>query len=236
MMKTFKFSGFTLVEMAVVLVIMALLLGGLLSPLTAQIDQKNYTEVKRALESAKEALMGYGLSNKHLPCPDKTAGANNGINDRPNDGVEDFSAAGNCITQEGNLPWATLSLAERDPWEQRFIYRVTAAYSQRAPLFTFGLATNGNLRVCNAALCAVPRLTDVAVAVIVSKGKNAGSCSTAPSPPACADERANDDGNNDFVSHTPTVTGSANGEYDDVVVWLSSNILINRMVTAGQLP
>lgn len=236
MMKAFKFGGFTLVEMAVVLVILALLLGGLLTPLTAQIDQKNYTEVKRALENAKEALMGYALSNKHLPCPDKTAGADNGVNDRPNDGVEDFNVAGDCIVQEGNFPWATLSLTERDSWEQRFIYRVTTAFSQRAPLFTFGLATNGNLRVCNEAACAAPRLTDVAVAVIVSKGKNAGNCSTAPSPPACADERANDDGNNDFVSHPPTVTGSANGEFDDVVVWLSSNILINRMVAASQLP
>ena len=234
MINTFKFYGFTLVEMAVVLIIVSLLLGGLLSPLTAQIDQKNYTEVKIDLENAKEALMGYALSNKHLPCPDKAAGANNGVNDNPDDGVEDFDAAGDCITQEGNLPWATLGLIDRDPWESRFLYRVTTVFSQQAPLFT--LATNGNLRVCNEAACNVPRLTDSAVAVIVSKGKNTGNCSTAPSPPACVDERENDDIDNNFVSHPPTVTTSANGEYDDVVVWLSKNILVNRMVAAGQLP
>jgi prepilin-type N-terminal cleavage/methylation domain-containing protein len=234
MIKTFRFYGFTLVEMAVVLIIVSLLLGGLLSPLTAQIDQKNYTEVKIDLENAKEALMGYALSNKHLPCPDKAAGANNGVNDNPDDGVEDFDAAGDCITQEGNLPWATLGLIDRDPWESRFLYRVTTVFSQQVPLFT--LATNGNLSVCNEAACNVPRLTDSAVAVIVSKGKNAGNCSTAPSPPACADERENDDIDNNFVSHPPTVTTSANGEYDDVVVWLSKNILVNRMVAAGQLP
>jgi len=241
MTKIFKntIRGFTLVEMAVVLIILALLLGGLLSPLTAQIDQKNYTEVKRTLENAKEALMGYALSNKHLPCPDKTAGANNGPNDNPNDGVEDFNAAGDCIAPlEGNLPWATLSLVERDPWEQRLIYRVTATFSRRAPLNTFGLASNGNLRVCNEAACNLPRLTDLAVAVIVSRGKNRGICSTAPSLPACDDERANDDNNDDFVSHEPRARTALipNAEYDDVVVWLSSNILINRMVAAGQLP
>lgn len=236
---TDKTHGFTLVEMAVVLVILALLLGGLLLPLSAQIDQKNYTEVKKVLEDAKEALMGYSLANRHLPCPDKAAGANNGANDSPNDGVEDFDALGNCITPEGNLPWATLSLPVRDPWEQRLIYRVTPTFSQRAPLNTFGLTQNGSLRVCNEAACNAPRLTDSAVAVIVSRGKNMGICSTAPSLPACADERENDDNaDGDFVSHEPRVRTALNpnSEYDDVVVWLSSNILINRMVAAGQLP
>ena len=62
-----KVRGFSLVEMAVVLVILALLLGGLLSPLASQIDQKNYSEVKRTLESSKEALMGYSsVSYTHL--------------------------------------------------------------------------------------------------------------------------------------------------------------------------
>src|SRR5450830_17279 len=241
MMKTFlkRVCGFTLVEMAVVLVIMGLLIAGLLGPLSAQVDQKNYSQVRKGLEDAKEALIGYSLSNKHLPCPDKVAGANNGVNDRPNDGIEDFnSLTGTCITPEGNLPWATLSLPARDPWEQALIYRVTPAFSQRQvlPLNSFNLSSNGVLRICNEAACNVPRLTDTDVAVIVSKGKNIGNCSTVPSPPACADERANDDNNNDFVSHDPTVTTSPNGEYDDAIVWLSSNILVNRMVAAGQLP
>ena len=237
--KTNQLKGFTLIEMAVVLVILALLLGGLLLPLSAQLDQKNYTDAKRQLESSMEAVMGYSLSNKHLPCPDKTAGANNGPNDNPNDGIEDFDVvAGTCITQEGNLPWATLSMKDADSWNQRFIYRASAAFTVRAPIGTFGLTTNGVLRVCNEAACNVPRLTDTAVAVIVSRGKNLGVCTTLPSPPACADERENDDVDNDFVSHElrASSVASPNAEYDDVVVWLSSNILVNRMVSAGQLP
>ena len=218
-----KVRGFSLVEMAVVLVILALLLGGLLSPLASQIDQKNYSEVKRTLESSKEALMGYSLSYRHLPCPDKTVGAVNGLNDSPNDGVEDFNVAGNCITQEGNLPWATLSLNDKDSWNQRLTYRVTSAFSVRAPITPFGLTTNGVLRICNEAACNAPRLTDNAVAVIVSKGKNMGICTTLPSPPACADERENDDGDNDFVSHEQRAGSIANpnAEYDDCLLYTS---------------
>ena len=124
--KTNQLKGFTLIEMAVVLVILALLLGGLLLPLSAQLDQKNYTDAKRQLESSMEAVMGYSLSNKHLPCPDKTAGANNGPNDNPNDGIEDFDVVtGDCITQEGNLPWATLSVKE-DVYKRQALSRVHA--------------------------------------------------------------------------------------------------------------
>ena len=232
----FFIKGFTLVEIAIVLIIVGFLVAAFLAPLTAQIDQKNNSETIRLMDDSEEALMGYAVSNKHLPCPDKTSGANNGPNDNPNDGIEDFDAAGNCITYDGNLPWATLSLPNFDSWQQPLIYHVTTSFAQRAPLNTFGLGTNGNLRVCTQATCnpASTRLTTSAIAVVVSRGKNRGVCPL-PSLPACADERANDDGNDDFVSHAPTAVGTAN-EYDDLVVWLSSNVLLNRMVTAGQLP
>lgn len=235
--KTKKVVGFTLVEVAIVLVIVGLIISAFLTPLTAQIDQKNYSETRGLIVDSKEAVMGYTLANKHLPCPDKTAGANNGVNDNPNDGLEDFDViTGNCIVYDGSLPWATLGVPRIDSWGQPLIYHAAVAFAQRAPLAVFGLGANGTLRVCNEQACNAPRLTDVAVATIVSKGKNRGICPTLPSPPACADERENDDGDNDFVSHAQTVSGSANGEYDDVVEWLSSSVLFNRMVAAGKLP
>ena len=223
-----KFSGFTLVEMAIVLVIIGFILGGLLVSLTAQTDLRDYAETRKLLENSKEALIGYTLTNRHLPCPDIT-----------NDGVEDFNAVtGNCSAPEGNLPWSTLSLQNTDAWGQAFIYRVSAAFSQRPPLNTFNLTMNGNIKICNEAACSTPTLTSNAIAVVISRGKNRGICSTLPSLPACADERANDDNNNDFVSHEPRAgtLATPNGEYDDVVVWLSNSILMNRMVAAGQLP
>jgi prepilin-type N-terminal cleavage/methylation domain-containing protein len=235
-LKTKNTSGFTLIEVAMVLVIVGLVITAFLTPLTAQIDQKNYSEARAQLADSKEAIMGYALANKHLPCPDKTAGANNGVNDNPNDGIEDFNAAGNCIAYDGNLPWATLSLPRIDPWGQPLLYHVTTAFAQRLPLVLFGLSTNGSLRVCNEQACNAPRLTDYAVATIITKGKNGGNCSTLPSPPACVDERENDDADGDFVSHTQTASGTSNGEYDDKVEWLSSNVLFNRMVAAGKLP
>jgi len=35
---------------------------------------------------------------------------------------------------------------------------------------------------------------------------------------------------------TPQRRGAATSEFDDIVTWLSPNILFNRMVVAGKLP
>ncbi|HLD09715.1 MAG TPA: prepilin-type N-terminal cleavage/methylation domain-containing protein, partial [Methylophilaceae bacterium] len=54
-------NGFTLVEMAVVLVIVGLLLAGLLMPLSAQLDQRNTTDTQKALAEIQQALIGYAI-------------------------------------------------------------------------------------------------------------------------------------------------------------------------------
>lgn len=51
-----------------------------------------------------------------------------------------------------------------------------------------------------------------------------------------ADEAANLNGDQVFVSRVRSDPGSAGGEFDDIVTWLSENVLYNRMVAAGQLP
>ncbi|PIQ13150.1 MAG: prepilin-type cleavage/methylation domain-containing protein [Hydrogenophilales bacterium CG_4_9_14_3_um_filter_59_35] len=231
--------GFTLVEMAIVLVIVVLLLGGLLMPLSTQVEQRRIGETQKALEEIKEALIGFAANQTppHLPCPDKTSGGGAGT---ANDGLEDVTAAtGACVTQEGNIPWATLGVADVDAWGNRIHYSVTAIFSNRSPATMFALASAGTLRVCTAPTCTTQTATALP-AIVLSYGKNGfgainqtGGINPAPTS---ADEQANTDLNVDFVSHTPTQAGAANGEFDDLVTWLSPNILFNRMVAAGKLP
>ena len=114
-------------------------------------------------------------------------------------------------------------------------------------------STPYQLRVCATAACASVLATGPAI-VLVSHGKNGygarNSSNTLNPPPTGADELANTDGRNasdtsdtsiatpsyDFVSRTQTAAGTAAGEFDDVVNWLSTNILFGRMVAAGRLP
>ena len=53
--------GCTLIELAIVLVIMTILIGGLAMPLSAQIQARRIAETKKTLEEAREAIIGYAM-------------------------------------------------------------------------------------------------------------------------------------------------------------------------------
>lgn len=202
--------GFTLTEIAIVLFIIGLLIGGMMLPIAAQIDVRDNTEAQKTMGEIREALIGYAASRAgkpYLPCPD-TAG----------DGVEQARNDGNCPNAEGDVPWNTLGLGHTDPWNHPYRYRVSPVFSHSNG---FLLTSAGNLRICTDSTCAATVATNIP-AVLLSKGKNGAD--------ANANEAANSDDNSDFVSKEP------DPHYDDIVIWLSPNILFNRMVAAGRLP
>lgn len=235
--------GFTLVEMAIVMFIIALILGTGLTLLSAQQDQRRTEDSSTLLSAANEALIGYALSHisadgkPYLPCPDKTTATGTGT---ANDGQEDRATSpGPCVVQEGNLPWVTLALTpQTDAWSNRLRYRVTAAFSNSSVGIQLSpTVTAGDINVYDSA-AAITSVVTAVPAVIISHGKNGlgainatgGSNSAATS----ASELANTDSTVNFVSHAPNPVES--GYFDDQVIWLSPNILFNRMVQAGKLP
>jgi prepilin-type N-terminal cleavage/methylation domain-containing protein len=233
-------NGFTLIEMAVAVFIIALLLGSILVPLATQVEQRQVSDTQKALDEIREALIGFAMTSGYLPCPDKTTGAGAGT---ANDGQEDVNA-GDCVALEGNVPWATLGVANSDVWGNRFRYRVAQNFARRSPLAVFTLATTSPIAVCTTAACAV-RLTTVGdgpPALILSHGKNglgamSASTGAANLAPTSADELANTDGADAiFVSRTITATGATAGEFDDIVTWIPKTTLFSRMVAAGKLP
>ncbi|MBS1141298.1 MAG: ral secretion pathway protein [Proteobacteria bacterium] len=249
----YKQQGFTLVELAIVLVIIALLSGGLMMSLMAQQENIASAETQRRLNEARDALLGFAAANGRLPCPAAPAST----------GTEQPVGGGACTNAwDGFLPAITLGLTPTnetgyalDGWGNPIRY-ATSTYSHATfcanSCFTTAngvkTAWNGSvgalvltpdLRVCNtatgltgagatAACAAGTDLANNAVAVIFSRGKNGAAA------PASADEQANGDTDRLFVSHTPT-SGGAN-EFDDLVIWLSPNILYNRLIAAGKLP
>src|SRR5256885_6616810 len=62
-------KGFSLVELAVALAIIALLLAGALIPLSTQIDVRNSGDTQRGMESIRDAIVGFAQANGRLPCP-----------------------------------------------------------------------------------------------------------------------------------------------------------------------
>lgn len=242
--------GFTLTELAIVLLIVALMIGGMLIPLAAQDDIRRSQETQKLLKDAAEALIGYAAANGRLPCPATL------VSNGQESPVGLIPSVGNCSNfYDGYLPAAALGLAPTnqngllvDAWNQPIRYAVFAGaigtvsnpmtrtngirdatmpqVAAAVALSVCGSATGIAAAACGTA----PKLTDKAPAVLFSTGKNGVNGA------AGADESANLNGDVVFVSHDPTPAGSVNGEFDDLVVWISSNILFNRLITAGRLP
>ena len=55
--------GFTLIEMAIVLVIVTILIGGLAMPLSAQIQARRIAETRADMNAIRDALVGYAMSH-----------------------------------------------------------------------------------------------------------------------------------------------------------------------------
>lgn len=236
--------GFTLVEMAIVLIIIGFLLGGLLVSLSAQMDIRNYNETKQKIAVIKEALVGFTLANGRLPCPaDPTvASGTAGV------GTQKFNAAGTaCNSSTGVIPWVDLGVLETDAWDRRFTYQVTNSFSDAIVLNTvtlpatclavpssssFALCSDGDIAVSDGVVAIAIKVP----AIVVSHGKNGFGAylpdgSQVSESSASALEKENTDSDTDFVS----IIANQN-TYDDVVDWVSENVLFNRMVAAGRLP
>jgi len=213
-----------------VLVIFGLLIAGLLSPLSTQVELRRIQETEAILEEAKEALLGYALANKFLPCPDVNAVPTGA------EGVRNASS-NECAVVEGVLPWQLLGVRGQDAWGRYIRYRVSTNFTDNLDFFE--LSDTGDITVNSD----TGTLVTKAIAVVASHGPNGfgGINTVQASPdnqmptPTGADELENTNSNNVFISHPPTLQGSAN-EFDDSVNWISVNILMNRMVAAGQLP
>jgi len=61
--------GFSLVELAVVMAIVALVLGGAMFTLSAQVETRNFNDAQQRLDQARELLLAYAVVNRRLPCP-----------------------------------------------------------------------------------------------------------------------------------------------------------------------
>lgn len=231
-------GGFSLIELAVVLVVVGILVGGLIGTLGSRIDSSRQIETRNSLGDIKTALYGFAISQTpvRLPCPD---------ND--NDGLEDITL-GQCdvLTSLGSLPWVTLGLQRGDAWSSTYSYWVAGAFSTAAG-FNLTTASAGVARIDNTVNAGGSAISNNVVAVIFSHGKNQyGSIGmdnvVRPAVPAGIpynDERENQDV--DAVAPVLFINRSVTGEnspviFDDILIWISEYEIKGRMVQAGVLP
>jgi len=116
-------KGFTLVEIAIVLLIVAVLLGYTVALFPKQQELKKYRAAEQEMDQVIGAIVGFAQVNGRLPCPAIPTTA----------GDEDGGGGADCNNFGGFVPVNTLGITGRlnadslllDPWGNPYRYYVT---------------------------------------------------------------------------------------------------------------
>lgn len=247
--------GFTLIELSVVLVVIALLLGGLLVALSTQIEVGRQRETEQRLVEVKEAVLGFAAAEDRLPCPA-----------RHDTGGKEWSCSG-AGPFYGFVPATTLGLVGPrnnqglllDGWRSPIRYAVSGGdfvtVGGIRSKFTAGTKPTPDLQVCNRYSSQVPPTscdsgTEVAVNVPVvffSLGKDGEDFLSDVN-------RARDELENagefdppgqsllgmyivpgDAVFVMKGLNQNPTDYFDDLVSWISANVLYARLAAANRL-
>jgi len=254
-------SGFTLIEIAIVLLIVTIVLGYSVAMLPLQQELKQYRNADTEMDSIIEHLVAFAQVNGRLPCPD-TATDTDGVANSV-DGLEDQHSNANtgCEAFFGFLPARTLGMNGKyddsgrliDPWGSGYGYAVSnidrdgVGGDGKPDLVTAngirdeGLANvDPDLQVCSDSAITGMDLTcaDVSgntvvdnVAVVIV---SLGKDNALPPVSAIQQENTDDfdNGTNDKVY----IFSPRRDDYDDIVKWIPRSLLFSRMIEAEQLP
>ena len=284
-----KHTGFTLIEIAIVLLVVSILLGYTVALIPKQRELKQYRAAEQEMDEIISAIIGFAQVNGRLPCPAIPNSA----------GVEDGGGSVDCNNYGGFVPVNTLGVQGRlnadllllDPWGNPYRYYVTdndfngggtgSDFVNSGDMRAIGLVDSdldtyidldGHYLICDdngtstddqctganevfgSYNAGPPKVYAGAPFVLISHGKNWNEAA------AAGDELENMGASQSFtdlampagpttneyllknVNAVPAqttfvkrITGFAD-DYDDIVKWVSPNVLFSKMIEAGQLP
>lgn len=256
--------GFTLIEIAVVLVIVGILIGSFIGTFADRIETTRRDNTKKQIEDIKLAILGFASAKGRLPCPAATTSV----------GQEQPLGGGACALQHGFVPAATMGLNGAvnrdglliDSWGNPIRYSVTASDTNAFTKSGLGgikdtgmAALTPDLVICSGdstsgtdCVGGPSKLADNATFVILSLGKDGNEFVTNLVPNTDEGENSSEAvvmanaagenlaytvaANRVFVSKSYSDIDSAAGRFDDLIIWVSPYIIYSWMIEAGQLP
>lgn len=255
--------GFTLIEVAVVLFIASLFLGGIATMVNSLMISQQVSSTKTKEDAIKAALANFIVRNYRLPCPAVATLAEGAANN----GVE-ASTAGTCTGTTisgaglnqiavGVVPWASLGLSSEaalDSYANRFTYQVALAATNlnsttisgmtgnmtthSAGFGVLGAAPTGNqLNDCSGGASTNPCAL---VTAVVSHGKDGygaytRSGSQIPFPATVTGNDARENANADSKLVIKDYSGVDSNPFDDIVLGITASDLLTPLVMAGTI-
>lgn len=180
-----KNSGFTLLELGLVLVVLSLLVSGFLSVATQNIRLAKKKELEMKLDAIEDAVISFRKANGYIPCPGDLALADSNANfgfQAQTVGINicttgtpaaTFNDGSNTVA--GMVPVRTLGLPDdyaRDPWNGKFLYVVDKRATDAS---TFSVAKLNDTSLIGSITVKDSgnfNITTTAVLAVVSFGQN----------------------------------------------------------------
>lgn len=244
--------GFTLIEMAVVVVIVITLMSLGLGVLNSQLASAAQAETKKRQAVIKEALIAHLGTYKRLPCPDvpdNPPGSKvTGKEDRTGGEFSDTSCGGSI----GVVPYATLGLSRElalDGWGNFMSYSLPTGSTSTCPAggdwslrACFGAAKDSTYEVVEGTVAASTTVASNVLAVIVSHGPNGfaawaqqGTQNVAPPSSRCEEAH---NAVATIAGCAPTDNRFYRGErsdIDDILAYVTRDEAINTLAAQGTL-
>jgi prepilin-type N-terminal cleavage/methylation domain-containing protein len=202
-------QGFSLIEIAIVMVIIGLLAGAGLSVMRNLTQRKVRAETLDYMEGVKQAVISHAVINGRLPWADTD-----------NDGMENTNAT------VGSLPYTTLNVTPTDSFKR------VLGYELNSTLYTDRTTSCGSLRIWNPSSGNRPELVDTdgsstafsVAAVLISSGKgDADGNGNVLDRITGSPQGNNANGNPNYIRSPPLST------FDDLVVFVGGSELYMQM-------
>jgi type II secretory pathway pseudopilin PulG len=137
-------TGFSLAELAIVLFVVAVLVGTTLATISTQQELRQYKEADREMDKILDKIIGFAQINGRLPCPSTVAAA----------GVSGGGGDSACTTVSGFVPWVTLGVQGSltgesllaDPWGNPYRYYVSNSDADGGGVNDSDFVINGEMR------------------------------------------------------------------------------------------
>lgn len=177
-------AGVTLLELAVVMVIIGVVVGAGLTVGKSTLESAQVVTTNKRMQAIHTALLAFRLANERIPCPADlsltSASANYGVT-AANPGTctggapaanFSYTSSGSTVV-EGGVPVRELSLPDEfmyDGWGRKFVYSVWAPMTSMQSFINYGVGPNcGQMTIRNSVGAA---RTNRGLYVLMSMGAN----------------------------------------------------------------
>lgn len=237
-------SGFSLLELAIVMTIVGSMAGGLLMLANKKVEQNKYDVTNERLQAIEKALFAYSEKGWLLPCPASPTAALNSADFGASDdciltapakaGITALNAGTNEEVWVGAVPTRALNLPDNamfDGWGNRMRYAILKKLAMTSTDFTtfISTVTTGGIQVNDGYDNQVLPANDESVVsyVLLSFGKDGKGALTRPGTatgitcPAASTIKSEENCDGDAVFNDATYNDGtiAAQQFDDLIRW-----------------